>query len=376
MSRYKIAFIGQKGIPATYGGVERHVEELGKLLAANGHSVIVYSRKTYNDFQGIYKGIKVINLPAIPQKHTEMISHTFLSCVELLDKDVDIVHVHSVDPALISFIPRIKSKVVVTSHGQAYRREKWGPIAKSVSRLAEYFYAAIPNARIAVSKTLKNYYQEKYKCDVYYIPNGVYIPEVNGLSHKRKFVINGEEIVLERESYFLYVGRILPTKGVNILIDAWNIIEKKLNTEEKLVICGGSSYTDKYVEKLKKLSNKTVLWMDYRYGEELAWIYCNAYCCIIPSEIEGLALTLLEAMSYGKCVIYSDIPENSEAAEGVGIPFHNRNPDDLAKKILLAINNPSLLKELGEKARERIEAEYNWTDIVSKTEKVYESILK
>ncbi len=376
MQKYKIAFVGQKGIPATYGGVERHVEELTKRLVRRGHEVVVYSRKNYNNFNGYYNGVKIINLPAIPEKHTEMISHTFLSCLELLDRDIDIVHIHSVDPAIISFLPKIKAKVVATSHGQAYRREKWGRIAKSFSKFAERFYCIFSDARIAVSKTLKQYYETKYHCYVHYIPNGVNLPVLNGLSDSRTFLINDKEVKLNKNSYLLYVGRILPTKGVDILIEAWNdLTEQKYNLNKNLVIVGGTSYTDKYVNKLKNISKSSVIWLDYRYGDDLNWLYANAYCVVVPSEIEGLALTLLEAMSYGKCVIYSDIPENAEAAQGVGLSFQNKNVNDLAKKFQIALENQNLLQELGEQAKERIKREYNWEDIVIQIERVYKSAL-
>jgi glycosyltransferase involved in cell wall biosynthesis len=378
MFKYKIAFIGQKGIPASYGGVERHVEELGIRLTQRGHRIIVYTRKNYNDYSGYYKGVRVINLPAIPQKHTEMISHTFVSCLDVFEKDIEIVHIHSVDPAIISFLPRIKAKVVATSHGQAYRREKWGPIAKSISKIAERFYAVLPNTRIAVSKTLKRYYETKYKCNVYYIPNGVNLPVSKIHPASKKFIIDEREITLDANSYFLYVGRILPTKGVDTLIKGWQIAGQKLgfSPEKKLVIVGGSSYTDDYVLQLKKMSGVSTIWLGYRYGDELDWLYANAYCVVIPSEIEGLALTLLEAMSYAKCVIYSDIPENAEAAEDVGIAFHNRDPDDLAEKIKMALENRKMCQELGEKAQERIKKEYNWETIVEQTEEVYELLFK
>lgn len=378
MPKFKIAFIGQKGLPATYGGVEKHVEELGSLLAKRGHKIVAYSRKNYNNFSGNYKGIEVVNLPAIPEKHTEMISHTFLSCLDVLDKDIDIVHIHSVDPAIISFLPRIKAKVVATSHGQAYRREKWGKMAKSISRLAERIYCNIPNAKISVSKTLKKFYEENYGCYVHYIPNGMNLADLSGLPDSKVFFNNKQEIIIDRNSYALYVGRILPTKGVDIMIDAWNklISIKKNLLNVKLVIAGGSSYTDGYVNNLKRLTDDSVVWLDYRYGEELHWLYANAYCVIIPSEIEGLALTLLEAMSYGKCVIYSDIPENDEAANGVGIPFRNRDSNDLAQKVMFAFDNLSYCREISVKARERIKNDYNWDDIVIKTEQVYASVMR
>ncbi|MGQ9846691.1 MAG: glycosyltransferase family 4 protein [Bacteroidales bacterium] len=378
MPKFKIAFIGQKGLPATYGGVEKHVEELGVRLAQRGHRIIAYSRKNYNRFSGNYKGIKVINLPAIPEKHTEMISHSLLCCLDVHDKDIDIVHIQSVDPSIISFLPRIKTKVVATSHGQAYRREKWGKVAKSFSQIAERVYSKIPCARIAVSKTLKKFYEAKYGCYVHYIPNGVNLPSKKIFPSSKLFLIDEKEVHLEKNSYILYVGRILPTKGVDILIEAWNKLSRSrsLNSNIKLAITGGSSYTDDYVNNLKQRTDDSVVWLGYRYGEDLQWLYSNAYCVVIPSEIEGLAFTLLESMSYGKCIIYSDIPENDEAANGVGIPFQNKNTDDLAKKITLALHSPDMLQDFGERARERIKKYYNWDDIVCKTETLYNSLYR
>jgi len=361
----KIAFIGQKGIPAVYGGVEKHVEELGARLAERGYKISAYTGINYNGFNGYYRGMRIIPVPSIPHKHTEMISRTFFSLLYLFGNEVDIVHIHSVDPAILSFVPRSKSKVVVTSHGQAYRREKWGPIFGKISKLAERGYAVFPNKRISVSKTLKKYYQKKYNCDVTYIPNGVNVKVINSTSAI-------EKLSLIRNEYILFVGRILPTKGCHFLIEAY----KKIKTGKKLVIVGGSSYTDNYVEKIKKSANKNTVLLEYRYGKELEELYANAYCCVVPSEIEGLAITLLEAMSYGKCVIYSDIPENEEAVEGVGISFRNRDIDDLASKLRFALRERNLCTELGEKARERVKKQYNWDKVVDQTEEVYYSLFR
>ncbi len=361
----KIAFVGLKGVPAKFGGIERHGEELGWRLAKKGHSIIVYSRHHYNYFSGIYRNMRIISLPAIREKHTEMISHTFLSLFDLLDKNMDIIHIHGVDPALISFIPRLKTKVVVTSHDRAYRREKWGPVAKSFSRLAERAFIVFPHKRIAVSKTLQKYYEEKYNCEIKYIPNGVDIPEEEGCKELAKFG-------LTRGNYFLFVGRIVPTKGCDTLVEAF----KKVKTDKKLVFAGGSSYTDNYVEKLRKKADDRVFFLGYRYGKELAQLYANAYCFIIPSEVEGLAITLLEAMSYRRCVIYSDIPENVEAASDVGIPFRNKDINDLADKINFAVQNPSLCQKLGLKAQERVRYEYNWDRIADETEAIYKNLLR
>lgn len=380
MRRYSIAFVGQRGIPASFGGVEKHVEELTKRLVAEGHRVISYNRSSYAPESRFYKGVRLHRLPAIPEKHFEMISHTILSFINLLDKDVDIVHVQSVDPALASFLPKIKTKVVATSHGQAYRRDKWGATAKLLSRFAERVYIHLPDARIAVSKTLKRYYESRYGCKVNYIPNAVDITTVQENVKDKVFYVkdSDSEVKLSKGDYILYVGRILPTKGVDILIDAWNRVNVSAATrrECKLAIVGGSSYTDSYVRMLKTRSNETIAWLDYRYGEELKWLFNNAYAAVLPSEIEGLAITLLEAMSYGRCVIYSDIPENLEVAEGIGISFENKNADDLAKKIELALRNEPLCRELGEKAVERIKKEYQWDLVVSLTSELYDSLFR
>jgi len=359
----KIAFVGQKGIPAKYGGVERHVEALGSRLAKRGHEVFVFSRYNYNTVRGEYKGMNVISFAAIPEKHTEMISHTLLSLLSLVGKNIDIIHIHSTDPALLSFIPRIDTKVVVTSHGQAYRREKWGHIAKTFSRLAERAFVRFPHKKIAVSKTLKKYYEEKYRCEIIYIPNGVDIERVKDTSAIAK-------LGLFRDDYILFVGRVIPTKGCNTLISAFN----KTKTTKKLVIIGGSSYSDEFLMRLKKRAHEKILFLGYRYGSELAQLYSNAYCCVVPSEVEGLAITLLEAMGYGSCVIYSDIPENVEAAHGFGIHFRNKDSDDLADKIQFALNNTSYCKEIGLKARRMVQKEYNWDNIVLRTESVYQSL--
>ncbi len=358
-----IAFVGQKGVPARYGGVERHVEALGSRLAKRGHQIVVFTRHSYNNSRGVYKGMKIIPLTAIPEKHTEMISHTLLSLLNLVGKAIDVIHIHSTDPALLSFIPRMHTKVVVTSHGQAYRREKWGYIAKRFSRLAERAFVQFPHGRIAVSKILKKYYEEKYLCEVTYIPNGVDVRKVRDDSAISKWG-------LSRDDYLLFVGRIIPTKGCHTLINAF----KKIKTDKKLVIVGGSSYSDEFFTKLKKSAHEKIIFLGYRYGNELAALYSNAYCCIVPSEVEGLAIALLEAMSYGNCVIYSDIPENIEAAHDFGIQFRNKDSDDLADKMKRALDNASYCKEIGIKARQMVQKEYDWDDIVLKTESVYRSL--
>jgi len=365
-----IAFIGQRGIPPTYGGVEKHVGEIATRLAAKGHEVRVYCRSRYTNVSGGYKGIRVVRLPAINQKHLEMISHTFFSIMHLLlsNKRIDIIHVQSVDPAILIPLAKLRAKVVATSHGQVYLQSgKWGKLANTFSRTAEKVFMHFSDRRIAISKTLKDYYESKYHREVAYIPNGADSPAINDSQEIKKFS-------LKKDGYILYVGRLIPNKSCHLLIDAY----KKIRTDKKLVIVGGPSYSYEYIKKLKESAkgNNNIHFLGYQYGRVLQELFANCSLFVFPSKVEGMPLTLLEAMSFAKLIVFSDIPANIEVADGIGIPFRCGDVDDLSQKLRYALENLSLCYELGEKAREKVKKEYNWDRIVDETEEVYHSLFR
>jgi len=365
-----IAFIGQRGILGTYGGVERHVEEIATRLAAKGHKVRVYCRSRYANVSGDYKGIRVVKLPAINQKHLEMISHTFFCIMHLLlsGKKIDIVHVQSVDPAILIPLAKLKAKVVATSHGQIYLQSgKWGKLAKTFSKIAEKVFIHFSDRRIAISKTLRDYYESRYHREVAYIPNGADIPAINDSKEIERFS-------LKEDGYILYVGRLIPNKGCHSLINVY----KSIKMDKKLVIVGGSSYSYEYVKNLKESAKGTdnIHFLGYQYGRVLQELFANCSLFVFPSKVEGMPVALLEAMSFAKPIIFSDIPANIEVADGVGIPFRCGDIDDLSQKLGYALENLSLCYELGEKARERVKKEYNWDKIIDETEEVYHSLFR
>lgn len=359
-----IAMIGTRGIPATVGGVERHVEELATRLVQRGHRVTVYCRQHYVSTDSDFKGVKRVVQRTVMQKHLEMIAHTGISLLDLLSsRRVDIVHFQSVDPAILSFLGKLKGKVVVTSHGMAYRQARWGRPSKSLSLLAERFYVRVPQARIAVSRTLTEYYRRKYGCDVSYIPNGVGPPGQVGDDRLSVFSLASGE-------YILFVGRLIQTKGCHQLIEAY----RKLDTTKDLAIVGDSSYTSDYVRQLRRHESDRVRFLGFRFGEELQQLLNNCYMFVMPSDSEGLAISLLEAMVSGRPVVYSDIPENVEVANGCGLSFRCGDVDDLARKIDHLLNQPPLAKELGKAGREKVRNEYDWEKIVDATESVYSGL--
>ncbi|MGE5294057.1 MAG: glycosyltransferase family 4 protein, partial [Solirubrobacterales bacterium] len=236
-----VVMMGCRGVPATYGGVEKVVEQLSIRLVRAGHKVTVICRSHYTPRMTRHEGVDIVRLPTIPQKHLEMIVHTILAALYVSVKRCDLVHVHSVDPCVVVPFVRLFHPVVATSHGQAYRRDKWGAMFRSLSRLAERIFISTPGKCTAVSRTLSDYYAQQYGRVAEYVPNGVTIEEPAGPELLKPFG-------LEKDGYILFVGRLLATKGPGLLIDAY----KKVRPGLKLVIAGGSSHTNEYERYLQK----------------------------------------------------------------------------------------------------------------------------
>jgi len=360
MDSLRIAIVGAKGIPSTYGGVEKHVEELSTRLAARGHQVLVYCRAHYVDGSSDYMDVKRVIRPTIMQKHAEMIVHTAASVLDANRRDLDIVHFQSVDPGILSLFAMSRARVVVTSHGKAYRVEKWGRLARSFSVLAERFYAEVPQARIAVSRTLTEYYRRRYGCDVSYIPNGVKLHTGVGSSALGS-------LSLEPRHYILFVGRLVKSKGCHLLLDAFS----RLKTDKKLVIVGDVGYTSAYDRELRSRGNERVRFLGFRFGRDLLELIANCSMFVQPSESEGLSMSLLEALSFARPVVFSDIPENREVADGCGLSFRVGDSKDLEEKMTIFLDDPAMGESMGVAGKEKASTEYDWEKIVDATEAIY-----
>lgn len=364
----KIAFIGQKGIPAVSGGIEKHVENLAINLADYGHEVYVYTRHNYTDKKLLnYKGVNLISLPSIPTKHLDAISHTFLACIDaIFRRDYDVIHFQSIGPSsliwLVKFF-RPKTPIVGTFHSQCYYHKKWNFAARTYLKFGEYVLCKCSDKVVTVSRFLKEYCEKKYNISTVYLPNGV-----NQVVYHEPQIIK-EKWGLEKDSYISYIGRLIAHKGVHYLIEAY----KNIKTDKKLVIVGSSFFTDEYVTKLKKMAedNPNIIFTGELSGETLAEMHSNAYLFVQPSESEGLSIALLEAMSFGTAVLVSDIPENKEAVGKVGFLFENKNVEDLRIKLEYYLKNISIVEENRSKGIERIKKHYDWIDIARGTIELY-----
>lgn len=345
-------------MPAKFGGVESHVEDLSKRLVQLGHDVYVYTRPNYTDpMIKEVDGVKLISLPNIGSKHLDAISATFRAIWDLRGREVDVVHFHSIGPS--SLLPLVKIlkpgvPIVATFHTRCYQHQKWGFFARTYLRFGELMLNLFADRVIAISKSLRNYADETYNSQPVYIPNGVNIEKPLLAKQIKKWGLTSG-------NYIVIVTRLVRHKGVQYLIKAY----QKLNPEKKLVIVGDSAFTSDYVAELKALAgdNKKIIFTGNQSGDVLSELFSNAYLFVQPSESEGLSIALLEAMSYGKTCLVSDISENLEAIDRFGFNFENKSADDLAKKLDYLLKRPALVHAVGQEAKARIKEQYNWKNI-------------
>ncbi len=358
--------LGQKGIPATYGGIERHVEELATRLVDRGHEVTVYCRPYYTKVTGDYRGVKLQSIPSIRTKHLDTASHCALAMPHIMSQGFDIVHFHALGPSLFSKLPRYRSmKTLVTVHGLDWQREKWGAFATWVLKRGEYTSVYYPDRTVVVSKALREYFWSRYDYSASYIPNGTVLPNVREADKIK-------ELGLDPGNYVLFVGRLVPEKGCHYLLDAY----RKLNTDMPLVVVGGTSFSSEYVDQLHELGGDRARFLGYVYGDVLDELYSNARIFVLPSDLEGLPIALLEAMSFGNCCLTSDIAENLEVIGDCGVTFKQSNVEDLASHLQELIDDPDRCTSLGERARRHVLQTYDWDGVTLHTEALYYSLMR
>lgn len=368
----RIAFIGQKGIPAKSGGIEKHVEEVSTRMAQSGMEVFVYVRNNYTSKNlYVYKGVHLIHLPSIPTKHLDAISHTFLASLHALFCKYDVIHYHGIGPSILSWIPKFfnwKTSVVATFHCQDYFHQKWGWFAKISLQIGELIACKIPDRTIAVSKSLADWAKEKYGKELVAIPNGADIRYSNQTDLISKWG-------LKDKKYILSQGRLIKHKGVHYLIEAFKQLEDTAKTPNnfKLVIVGDGFYTDDYVKYLHTIgaNRDNIIFTGAQTGETMEQLFSHAYMFVQPSESEGMSLSLLEAMAHGLTPLVSEIKENTEVIDGDGFSFTSKSVIDLRDRLAYLLSRPQEVEEVGIRAKNRIEKEYSWDSIVKKTLDTY-----
>ena len=369
----RIAMIGQKGVPATFGGIERHVEELGSRMAEQGHDITVFCRTSYGDGHlQRYRGMRLVELPTVGTKHLDAIVHSALATVVAMRDDFDILHYHAIGPGSLAVLPRFASraKVVLTLHGLDDERAKWGRMAKTLLRTAGWVSARAPDAIIAVSRDLQRHYRDVRGRETLYIPNGVRTPEPGPAGP-----VLGR-FGLETGGYLLFVGRLVPEKAPDLLVRAF----RRLPGDQRLVLVGGSSFTNGYTERLRGLAAKDdrVVLTGYLFGAELGVLYQNAAAFVLPSMLEGLPLTLLEAAAYGTPIVASAIPPHVEVLGESRPGGRLADPGDeqaLVRVLSQVLADPETERRGAAALRDRVRQAYSWDGAAAATEQVYRFLL-
>jgi len=372
MSKLKVAYIGQRGVPPVYGGIERYVDEIVRRLPDTEVETFAYCRRHHiRDQVGYTKQLFVPSL--LEAKGFETFTHSFLSSVDALRYPFDIVHFQALGPSLFSCIPKLRGvKIVATVHGLDWQRAKWGSGAKMVLKGGDRMLGYTASAIISVSKRLKQYYESKYKTAVFYIPSGCSESKIIALNHMNA------KFGLEPFKYILFLSRLVPEKGIHYLIEAFKNIKRD---DFRLVVAGGSSPQDKYVKDLKDAakSDRRIIFTGYVSQEEVHELYSNAYLFVLPSELEGMPAVVLEALSHGCPVLVSDIEENLDIIRGenqlYGFVHKAGDSINLPRELMFLLEHPERVNELRNPGSHFVTNKYSWDKAVEKTYDVYKHVV-
>lgn len=372
----KIVMFGHKRFPSREGGVEIVVAELCTRMVKLGHDVTCLNRRgrhvngTTIDKQKInnYKGVKIGIVPTIERKGIAAVSSSFFAAFRCAFGNYEIVHIHAEGPAFFAWLPRLfGKKVIVTIHGLDWQREKWkSSFASFFIKQGEKSAVKYANEIIVLSKNTQDYFKKTYNRDTHFIPNGVTKPTISDAN------LIKEKWGLNKDSYILFLGRLVPEKGIRYLIEAF----KKVKTDKKLVIAGDSSDTDSYRQELNRLSNNDdrIVFVGFVQGQVLEELYSNAYVYVLASDLEGMPLSLLEAMSFDNYCVVSDIEECKEIVEDRALLFEKSNIDDLKEKLQYVCDNPKEVIKLRNHVSDFICKKYSWDNIVEETVRLYKGI--
>ena len=359
MTRKKIAFLGIKGLPSR-GGAERVVEGIVNNLSQD-FDITVYGSKTYaGDYEPTH--IQLIRLNNMQGKHLYSFSLSLLSALHaLLFGKYDLIHVHNTDSGFVVPLLRLRYKVIGTSHGFPYQREKWSGVVKRCLKFSEKLMFTYASAATCVSKPVAQELHALYKKEVLFIPNGIDKPgyvEDSPLFARHR---------LKNKDYICFAaGRVDPTKGCHILLEAFG----KMDGDIRLAVIGDFSHKKDYSERLYAMADSRVEFIPFIGDRDVLFgIIKNAKFFVFPSTVEAMSIMLLEVAALGVPIICSDIPENVTVMEDNTTYFRSGDSADLLGKMMLCFERYSDMQAQADRTKDWIVANYNWKYIA----KIYKS---
>ena len=368
----KIAMLGHKRVPSREGGVEIVVEELGVRMVEMGHEVTCYNRRGRHvsgpEFdvpaRTQYRGMRLKQVPTIDRKGLAAMSASFFASLFVAFSRYDVVHFHAEGPCAMLWLPKLTGKrCIATIHGLDHQRSKWNALARAYIMLGERCAARFADEIIVLSRSTQEYFQKTYGRETRLIPNGVNRPR------RQEVREIAEKYGLSARGYLLYLGRIVPEKGVHYLIEAY----RQVKTDMPLVIAGGSSDSEEYFDGIRRMArgDERIRFTGFVQGRVLEELYSNAYAYVLPSDLEGMPLSLLEAMSYGNCCVVSDIPECAEVVGEYGVVFPKGNVAELTKTLQELCDDEQKVEQCRQETCRYISGLCSWDTVVEETMKLY-----
>ena len=370
--KLNIAMLGHKRIPSREGGIEIVVEELSTRMVKKGHRVTCFNRRGHHvsgkkfDTGNLkeYKGVRRKSVFTVTAKGLAAMSSSFFAALEAALGKYDVVHFHAEGPCAMIWIPKLFGKrCIATIHGIDWARTKWQGFAKKYIKFGEKMAVKYADEIIVLSKGVQDYFQNEYNRKTVYIPNGVNKPEIKPAD------LIAKKYGLQKNSFVLFLARLVPEKGLQYLIEAF----KQTETNKKLVIAGGSSDSDDFMRQMKDMAagDSRIIFTGFVQGQILDELYSNAYIYCLPSDLEGMPLSLLEAMSYGNCCLTSDIAECAEVVEDKAVLFYKGNVASLQEKLEELCRHPEQVEQYKKGAADFICNKYDWDKVVQETLEVY-----
>lgn len=367
-----IVMLGHKRIPSREGGIEVVVEELSARMAAEGHRVTCLNRAGKHvsgdaykaaDLKE-YKGVRIKKVLTLDKRGLAAMTASVTGAIAAAFGKYDVVHFHAEGPCAMLWLPKLFGKrCVATVHGLDHRRAKWGRLARAYIMMGEKCAVRFADEIIVLSKGVQQYFLDTYGRKTVMIPNGVTLPDV---CPPMEII---EKFSLQKDGYILFLGRLVPEKGVHYLIEAFRFVD----TDKKLVIAGGSSDTEAYGRMLKALAegDNRILFTGFVQGRLLEELYSNAYVYVLPSDLEGMPLSLLEAMSYGNCCLVSDISECTDVIGDKGVVFTRGDVLDLRAKLQQLCGDAAAVAAVKAVSSEYICRKYDWSAVTEQTLELY-----
>lgn len=362
----RIGFVVVKH-PTRGGGIETFTHEVGRRLVQRGHEVVTYSMRHYGAITEYDDGVQVERAPCIPGVATERLTASATSIFKavLRHPGFDVIHLHTPMTGAFGFLPRLLGyPTVVQLHGVDWKRARWGYVARTTIKVLEQLAFWVGSAFTAVSLEQCEFYRSRYGREVSFIPTGANLPAISFATDQI------EKLGLEPGGYALFLARLVPEKGAHHLIAAF----RQLQTSQKLVIAGNGDRA--YDARIRELSagDSRIVFAGYVDGELKDQLLSHAGLFVQPSELEGLSISLLEAMSYSLCCVSSDLPANREALGDSGAYFSTGNVLDLSQRLEQMLEDPDRRNAYGKAAYRRVMELYSWDRVTDNLEALYENL--